>query len=425
MIKGMQENDSITTIFPQTPIDDRGLLELSQQKREQEIEKKRKRFRKWMIVLKVILVFITLYIADRIYEVQKNKVSPPAFTVEQKPQEQAPPEDPYKNTDTTTWTLYRNQKIRVFIRHPSDATVIETEKPALRVDIIYDKNNLNPTEVNESSPSEGYIFRVTPLDVVIRTIDGVTQTKMESFKTKCPSAAIFSRANKTTISGLEARTFEILNCDGDYLVSYVQKFGIYFEIVQLYKGDFGYKQKYRAILEEILRAFKLFPENEIPIGPFKTFVDDKNKISFKHPNLDETCCEATPPPLNELSTIVLLGDKTTFKDNNNFDGVGVYISTNRYRSSSFNNTIESQKKLLKEDYKVVRGYDAVTEDGPIKVGKYDGVILKGYSWRGNDLIYVELPNQYSPRLIVFSIKNLTGEEFQKKVLDILSSFETL
>ena len=174
-----------------------------------------------------------------------------------------------------------------------------------------------------------------------------------------------------------------------------------------------------------MRAFKLFPENEIPIGPFKTFVDDKNKISFKHPNLDETCCEATPPPLNELSTIVLLGDKTTFKDNNNFDGVGVYISTNRYRSSGFNNTIESQKKLLKEDYKVVRGYDAVTEDGPIKVGKYDGVILKGYSWRGNDLIYVELPNQYSPRLIVFSIKNLTGEEFQKKVLDILSSFETL
>jgi len=57
------------------------------------------------------------------------------------------------------------------------------------------------------------------------------------------------------------------------------------------------------------------------------------------------------------------------------------------------------------------------------VGNRKGTMLKGYSWRGNDLIYVELfGEKLSDYALVISIKNISGDSFDNVVTEILKSF---
>ena len=51
-------------------------------------------------------------------------------------------------------------------------------------------------------------------------------------------------------------------------------------------------------------------------------------------------------------------------------------------------------------------------------------MLKGYSWRGNDLIYVDgSPNMNASRIVVLSVKNISGERFNNVVNRIMESFK--
>ena len=103
---------------------------------------------------------------------------------------------------------------------------------------------------------QGYIFRITPLNIGIRTIDRITEIKRDSFKSRCPTTAVFSEITSTLVDTVDARTFDIRNCNSDYKVYYSPRFNIYYEIAQIYKGDFGVRQKFKSTTDEIFISFK-------------------------------------------------------------------------------------------------------------------------------------------------------------------------
>jgi hypothetical protein len=405
---------------PQPTVDDRGLIELAQ-KRKAENARRKSEYRKIMsIVTILVLLIVGVLVGFYIYKSSK-KTAPSAYVIKPTPTAQPTKAEP-DPTRVTEWNIYKSDRIKVLIKKPIQTKVLESTNPALRVDIVFDKKNPEPVSGSETELGEGYIFRVTPLEVGIRDINSITQIKMDSFKLNCPTTSVFSEAKDELIDTIKARGFEIRNCNGDYLVHYIPRFGIYYEIVQYSKGDFGYRQKYRAILDEMLIAFNFYPEATSPLGPFKTFIDEGNKILFIHPNLDENCCELPKPPTNEAQKIVMLGNKATFKDSDHFDGLGVFLlSTGR----GYDQFVEEQKRLLIEDYKVVKGVDPTVSQLDLTVGgKYRAIRLKGYSWRGNDLIYAEIPGGWGNRVLIFSVRNVSGASFEKTLTDILNTVQS-
>ncbi len=420
----MEDNELYVTpndTTPKAPVDDSGLIDLAK-KRKEDAQRRHKEYKKfsriiWLLILIIAAVFITFYIYK-----SGRKTAPSAYTVVPTPTKQPDKLDP-DQTKISEWNIYKSDRIKVLIRKPYTSTVLESSKPALKVDVVYDKKNPNPTSGLEENLGEGFIFRVTPLDIGIRKIDSITQIKMDSFKVKCPTTAVFSEVKKDLVDTIDALGFEIRNCNGDYVVHYIPRFGIYYEIVQFSKGDFGYRQKYRATLDEMLKAFTFYPEATSPIGPFKTFIDETNRILFIHPNLDEKCCELPKPPVNEPSKVVMLGNKATYKDADHFDGIGLFVIGLGNNGIGFDQFIEEQKRLLIEDYKVVKGEDPLVSQANIKVGDYKATRLNGYSWRGNDLVYAEIPGGWGKRILIFSIRNISGSSFETTINDILSTVQ--
>ncbi|RJR28249.1 hypothetical protein C4561_00100 [candidate division WWE3 bacterium] len=393
--------------------EDIGLVELAK-KREEEIEQKKKKFNKIMFAVKMVVLAIALLITAYIIYIKSIPTPPPPeFKVEDKP-EVIPEPEPAKE-----WTQYKNEGLKIFVKYPPESEIYAYENPNNKIEIVYDSTAEDLSTVTEENLSQGYIFRITPLNIGIRTIDRITEIKRDSFKSKCPEAAIFSVISKTLVDEVDARTFDIKNCDSDYKVYYSPRFGIYYEIAQIYKGDFGVRQKYKSTTDEIFLSFKFFPEGEIlPEEPFKTFISEQMKFLFIHPNLDDTCCDIQAPPAQGARKLVVLAKPDTYVDLNQMDGIGVYTY---YLSTDFDKFISEQKQLLIEEFKVVKGFAPDAQDVPVKLGNIDAIMLKGYSWRGTDFVYAIMPNKI---MIIFSIKS-TNEEFEKTIIEeTLATFET-
>lgn len=417
-----------TSGIPQTTqnIDDAGLVELAE-RRKNEVEKKKKKFQKISNILKIAVAIIVVVGGTWFYfYMRMPKVTP--INVENNNENNTNNNNSNTNNNENNngdWGMYIGNEIRTNITYPKEAKVNFYDKPTPHAEVVYDPSSTNLSIINESNISSGYIFRVTPLNVGLRDTKSITEIKMQSYKLKCPATAQFSEVRDTNIGGVPAKTFDITNCDADYTISYLPRFQMYMEIFQMYKGDYGYRQKYKATTELLSSTLKFFAEdNGDPVGPFKTYINEGKKFLFLHPNLDENCCDTPAPPLNNLEKIVVLGDPKTYIDNNNFDGIGVYTMRSYGEFGDLNQLVQQQKKQLIEDYRVVKGADPVTSDSEIKVGKYRGIRLKGYSWRGNELIYTFLGNELDSYILVFSVKNVSGEEFDKKVEAILASLET-
>lgn len=60
----------------------------------------------------------------------------------------------------------------------------------------------------------------------------------------------------------------------------------------------------------------------------------------------------------------------------------------------------------------------------MQIGGKNATMLRGYSWRRNDLIYINISEEgLANRILVISIKNLSGESFDNVVKIILESFK--
>ncbi|HOV97741.1 MAG TPA: hypothetical protein PLW49_01865, partial [bacterium] len=112
----------------------------------------------------------------------------------------------------------------------------------------------------------------------------------------------------------------------------------------------------------------------------------------------------------------------TYVDENNLDAITIYEDSNR--EINFDAYMEKQKTLLVDDYIVTMGESPKPEIRAIKVGDRDAIMLRGYSWRGNDLIYLNISNDdRASKILVISIKNISGESFTNITNEILKSFK--
>jgi hypothetical protein len=395
-------------------VEDLSLLDIAKRK-EEEIKKKEKKFKKIMLIIKIVFLVVGLsLLAFVIYLKTLPAVPLPPVRIDN------PPEELPKPDPTIEWTQYKDEGLKIFVKYPPESKLITYNTPSNKLEIVYDSSVEDLSGVTEDNLNQGYIFRVTPLNIGIRTIERITEIKRDSFKTRCPTAALFTNISKTLVDTVDARTFDIKNCNSDYKVYYTPRFGIYYEIAQIFKGDFGVRQQYKSTTDEIFLSFKFFPEGGIlPEEPFKTYINERDKFLFIYPNLDDTCCDIQAPPVIGIVKEVVLANKDTYVDINQMDGIGVFTYNLQKNFDAF---LYDQKQLMIEEYKVVNGYAPEIEDLPFKLGKIDAQLLKGYSWRGTNFIYAQIPKKNIA--IIFSIKS-TNKEFEDKILnESLSTFET-
>ncbi len=341
-----------------------------------------------------------------------------------------------------SWLIYRNYfapKIAVVKPNPDNTQQQQTNAPNVQKNIQYKSGNLRlsleyPKEAKMEDKwetpgqtkrleisAESYIFRVSTFTTTIRKIDDIAEVKKEAVAESCPTTATYSDIVEVTIDGTEGRSFEAYNCDGDFTITYILKNNTYYEFAQFYKGDIGYKQTQKAITQEILDSVRFYPDPSVPKGPVQTYTNNDYKFSFEHPWLDSQCCDVSGPAYDSEKLIVL-GDKSTYLDKDHQDAIGIYIH-HYLNYDSYDSYLDKQRKSLADDYVVVRGTQPKLQEISLKVGGRDAILLRGYSWRDNDLIYVDLGPGGKEGALVISVKNTSGEEFQKVVDEILSSFK--
>ncbi len=322
---------------------------------------------------------------------------------------------------------YKNDDLKVSLEHLYKAPLFEnieqTEKTK-KIDIIYDKYKPNQN-IDVEELSEGYIFRVSTFFTNLRTLDEIAHVKKEAFAARCPAATTLTSTRNNLVNGIDGRTFDVLNCGADYKVTYVLKNGLNYEFSQIFKGDLGYRQAYKAETEDILESVEFYPDVVPDIGPEILYDSKEYMLSFLYPkDLSIDCCFINGPVSDNSIILLTVGDEDTYIDKNNMDAVGIYIDM-APRSKDFDTYIERQKKLLTDDYLVTMGEEPRSQAIiHTKVGDRGAIMLKGYSWRGNDLIYVDgSPNMNASRIVVLSVKNISGERFNNVVNRIMESFK--
>lgn len=345
-------------------------------------------------------------------------------TVVDEPEAHNPEEKP-EVIDPESIVEYRNDELKLTLDRLYKTSLFENTQEVdktKKIEIIFDKNNPNKN-LSVDELSEGYIFRVSVFPTILRKIDEIAQVKKEAFVSSCPKAAILTETETSYINGVEGRSFEVKNCGSDFKVTYVVKNGLNYEFSQIFKGDLGFRQAYKAETENIIDSIKFYPEEVVDPGPLETYQNDTLKFSFDFPrSLSKDCCNASGPISSKASLLISLGNSDTYVDNNNFDSVTVYSDDKK--DIDFYTYLENQKKLLVDDYLITRGQAPKNEIREIIVGDRKATMLRGYSWRGNDLIYVELTGEKVDRYImVISIKNISGDSFENIVSEILKSFK--
>jgi hypothetical protein len=319
---------------------------------------------------------------------------------------------------------YKNDILRLSLEHLRKAKLFENQEQTdktKRVEIIYDKNNSGDV-TSLDNLSEGYIFRISSFSTALRQIGEIAKVKKESFSLSCPTTATITEISEIFVNDIEGRTFEVKNCGADYKVTYVLKNGINYEFAQIFKGDYGYRQAYKAETEGILNSIKFYPDEPIDLGPLETYKNSGYSFSFDYPkSLDKECCMVSGPISGTSRKIMILGDPNTYIDENNLDVIGFFVD--EYKTGSFDSYVEKQKNLLTDDYIVTKSESPKTEIREIDVGDRKGIMLRGYSWKGNDLIYIDLSESRTKAVLTISLKNSSGENFENTVNSILKSFK--
>ena len=395
-------------------------------KREYQIKQKRIFFNKIKAVAIVLAITgIGLLVSYIIYERQRTTAPVRPVVIDDTPEE---PKEP-----ASTWELHRDDNLKVFVKIPPEAKLFTHTAPS-KLEVVYARNEEDFSKINVETLTDGYIFRITPLSLGARDLDKIVEIKRESFRIQCPSTAVISLAQDSLVDSINSKFFTVSNCNVDYIVSYVPRFGIYYEIAQIFRGDVGVGQQHRAKTQELLTSFRFFPEDSPkPYDPNITYFHEGYNFSIKYPdNMDTGCCDLQGPAEannqakgKDTGKLLVAAYLPTFKDKNNFDGFALFLqNVSSRQNTTFGDYIAEQKQKLYEDYKVVTGNEPVGTEEDIQVGKLTGHVLHGYHWQGSDIIFVDLSDgQRSKVYLSIVIKNVSGEEFTQVMNKILSTFE--
>lgn len=391
------------------------------EKKKKDIKRKKRRFIFFaFIFLLSLLVIIFTPTAIDFYKKNFIKAKP---IVQEVSEEDRKPE--IEVIDPESIVEYRNDVLKLSLEHLRKASLSENtgdNELTKKIEIFYDKNN-GDVDKNLENLTEGYIFRISVFSTTLRKLDEVTQVRKDSFTTSCPETAQITNTIGIDIDGIEGRTFEVNNCGADYKVSYLVKDDLNYEFAQIFKGDLGYRQAYKAETENIMRSIKFYPEEEVDLGPVETYNSEQYGLSFEYPrSLDTTCCNITGPISVKSVILLTLGEPQAFVESTKLSVIGFFVDNNTV--GDFNSYLEKQKNLLTDDYVVAIGESPKPEIRTIKVGDKEGTMLKGYSWKKNDLIYVDISKDEKGKpVLVISIKNVTGDGFEDIVKSILESFK--
>ncbi len=386
--------------------------------KEKEILKKKRMFT--LTIVLIIILIVSLLSAKAINSYYKAHFIKNEPVVEENNEEEN-----VKNIDVESAqkTRYFSNDFKITLDHPREAVVngtLDYETQMRKLEIAYDKQNGQEITTIENL-KQGYILKISTFVTNNRNLDEITQVKKDSFVAECPNTATVFKTEETTVDGVDSRTFEVIDCNLDYKITYLVKDGINYEFAQMYKGDIGYKQFYKAQTEEIMNSLT-FNVDYVDMGPTETYTSEGLGFSFEHPFFSSDCCKMAFPISEKSTKLLVLGDKDNFIDENNFDGFGIFVDS--YRLDTFDTYLEQQEKTFIDDYIVVRGEVPTLEDISIKVGDRDAVLLKGYSWREYTMVYVDITKKEGQgRSLIISIKNTSGDSFEKKINEILKSFK--
>lgn len=394
---------------------------LNLEEKGKEIRKKKIRFN---ILFYIFLISLFLLIfggpAIKFYKQNFLKQTP---VVKDDPEPTEPVIKPIE-IDPESIVEYSNNDLRISLDRLYKTSLfenIEEAEKTKKIEIIYDKNNPGKN-ISVEELSEGYIFRVSVFSTTLRKIDEIAQVKKEAFISSCPKTTTLTNTEAAYVNGIEGRTFQVNNCGSDFKVTYVVKNGLNYEFSQIFKGDLGYRQAYKAETENILRSVEFYPDETPDLGPLETYQNIDLRFSFDYPRvLSKDCCKATGPISERSEFLFSIGDAESYVNENNFDAITIYRDSGG--SISFYDYLEKQKSLLADDYIVTMGEPPKPEIRAMRVGNKDATMLRGYSWRGNDLIYINISKEEeSARALIISIKNLSGDSFDNVVTGVLNSF---
>lgn len=391
------------------------------EEKEKQNKRKKRKFIATLVIGGIICLILALVpVGIKIFKTYFLKVKP---IVQDINEEDKTPKIPTV-IDVSKLVQLNSDLLKVSIEYLQQANVSESYDEANQIkklEIAFDKLD-GQEKVTEQNLKEGYIFRISAFTTYQRNLAEVTQVKREAFTAKCPSSATFSDTDEITVNSLKGSTFEISNCGADYKLSYVLKSGVTYEFVQIYKGDVGYRQVYRAATDDILLSVKFYQE-KVDIGPLETFSSPTWGFSFKYPTaFSSNCCDIPALVSSRATNLITLGDPKTLVTRTSFDGFAVLMD--RYSEGGTNAYLDTQRKTLIDDYIVVKGEAPTLSETSIKVGNKDALLFKGYTWIGDNLIYVPIiDNDNSGRVLIISIKNISGDSFNSTMDEILKSFK--
>jgi len=413
----MEQNiisNKLGTPTNEVPLENITLPEISE--KEETIKRGKRKFQLMLFILLGLIgtVILSIVLIKLIQFIQLNNkknfetTEPPIVIIEENPQE--------------SWIQYDNPKIKIKFKYPNNAKLIENknfEGDIRNAEIIYSPKAME--NIDGTSLIDGFVFRITPLSITKIDLDSVTTVKRESFYAECGPNVEISSSRPTMIDGLDARTFDVRNCTGDFNVTYTNKFGLFYEIVQLYRGDVGFRQQYMNTTEEMVKSISFYPDEIVIESPFQDFYNNNYNLKFIYPKeLSSDCCIVANPTQNAVK-IITLG----VKESENKQGVfGIYAERKKRINNeiiTFDKYVQEQKNNLISDYKIVNdGKEPTIVEELIKIGGMSATRFKGLSWKGNDVIFINVTST-SNYFYSISIDNSLGEGFENILNDIFNS----
>ncbi|HLD50749.1 hypothetical protein A3K34_03600 [candidate division WWE3 bacterium RIFOXYC1_FULL_40_10] len=387
-----------------------------------DLQRRKKKFNRIMAIVKLVGIFLILFVISSLIYNRYFKKSPPAPF---EPKEDTPTTEPNDFTVITP-KIFTDDTLKISFQYPGNAQLtplnVSEDKKITKLSVLYDTSWTDALpQVTESAVNDGYALKITRFETQVTDIQNIAKTKLKSLQDKCFPVTEYTSPHFEKIDNIDSIAFEANKCGGDYKYIYVPRFYAYYELELIAKGDFGYTERYSRTMGEVVDSLKFFSEDPPGWTPFIVFDNAKYLFSFKHPRFDSNCCDVPGPKFEKNSPTNLgsLVDPTTKIDSKNFDGITLYADKETGRS--FDQYVERQKTLFNDEYVIVKGENPKTSQEEFTVGGKRAIRIKGYSWKGNDLIYLDTLDRGA--VITVSVNNLTGESFEIKLKGMLESFE--
>lgn len=239
--------------------------------------------------------------------------------------------------------------------------------------------------------NDGYSFSVlVHKDLTEKDSKQIAQNKRRNYLFNCGDLSTVTDVKKTYIDGLEAYTFEVLDCVVNYEETFITFGDFVYELLQVYKGDLGYKQAYKSEVEELQTTFKIINRPDAIVEWIEVQISQL-KLTFKHPSLSSDCCKLEENLRRKVVERGIWGVENTYdgERDKGFDGMAMYEVEDKTKAE-FSTFVEELKNDLIEDYRIVVGRNPVTlDEEALDISGKSAVRLKGYTWWVDEIVVIE------------------------------------